>query len=234
MWSATVATLFDGQLDSRPVDNLNGLVQHAEFVCRQAVHLPLGSRLFDRMLDLAFRATPKKEVGLAVTGFGYAILMGTEGVGLYLRRSWAHWFTREALPSYKVVDDVAQAGPTTFVAFVMAPDDVKVELVESKQRRRSAPSLAKAPPSSGRSPRLPHEFLAVAGASGRHDWPFHRSHRVRGEEPGGVPQEARSRRAELSGSSCLATALTTPMVTELRRPSGLPKANTSWPWRTLS
>ena len=58
-----------------------------------ALHLPLSSRLFDRVLDVAFHATPKKEVGLAVTAFGYPILMGTEGVGLYLRRSWARWFT---------------------------------------------------------------------------------------------------------------------------------------------
>jgi uncharacterized membrane protein (DUF2068 family) len=59
----------------------------------QAVHLPLSSRLFDHAYELALRATPKKEVGLAVTAFGYAVLMGTEGVGLYLRRRWARWFT---------------------------------------------------------------------------------------------------------------------------------------------
>ena len=33
----------------------------------QAVHLPLTSGLFDRALSLAFRATPKKEISLAVT-----------------------------------------------------------------------------------------------------------------------------------------------------------------------
>ena len=59
----------------------------------QAVHLPLTSRLFDRVLTLAVRTTPTKEVAIAMTAFGYAILMGTEGVGLYLRRSWARWFT---------------------------------------------------------------------------------------------------------------------------------------------
>ena len=65
----------------------------------QVVHLPLSSRLFDRVLDLAFHATPKKEVGPAMTAFGYAILMGTEGVGLSLRRSWARWFTIGATSS---------------------------------------------------------------------------------------------------------------------------------------
>src|SRR6266568_183980 len=65
----------------------------------QAIHLPLGSRLFDRLVGLALRATPKKEEGLAITAFAYAIIMGTEGVGLYLRRSWARWFTIGATSS---------------------------------------------------------------------------------------------------------------------------------------
>jgi uncharacterized membrane protein (DUF2068 family) len=34
-----------------------------------------------------------KETALAVTAFGAAALMGTEGVGLHLRKSWARWFT---------------------------------------------------------------------------------------------------------------------------------------------
>jgi uncharacterized membrane protein (DUF2068 family) len=59
----------------------------------QAVHLPLTSRLFDRILMLATRMTPTKELAVGLTAFGYAILMGTEGVGLYLRRSWARWLT---------------------------------------------------------------------------------------------------------------------------------------------
>jgi len=65
----------------------------------QAVHLPLTSRVFDRAWTLAVRATPKREVALAVTAFGYAIVMGTEGVGLYLRRRWARWFTIGATSS---------------------------------------------------------------------------------------------------------------------------------------
>src|SRR5262249_12563858 len=65
----------------------------------QAIHLPLTSRLFDRAMTLAVRATPKKEVALAVTAFGYAIVMGTEGIGLYLRRRWARWYTIGATSS---------------------------------------------------------------------------------------------------------------------------------------
>jgi uncharacterized membrane protein (DUF2068 family) len=64
-----------------------------------AVHLPLTSRLVDRALTLAFRATPRKEEALAAAAFGYAILMATEGVGLYLRRRWARWFTIGATSS---------------------------------------------------------------------------------------------------------------------------------------
>ena len=40
---------------------------------------------------------PKKRVSrqttLAITAFGYATLMGTEGVALYMRKPWAPWFT---------------------------------------------------------------------------------------------------------------------------------------------
>jgi len=65
----------------------------------QAVHLPVTSRLFDRMVTLAVRATPKNEAAVAATAFGYAFVLGMEGVGLYLRRSWARWFTIAATSS---------------------------------------------------------------------------------------------------------------------------------------
>ena len=39
---------------------------------------------------------------------------------------------------------------------------------------------------------------------------------------------------ESSGSICLATELTTPMLTESRSPSGLPIANTNSPWCTAT
>jgi hypothetical protein len=37
-----------------------------------------------------------------------------------------------------------------------------------------------------------------------------------------------------SGLICRATELTTPMLTEFSRPSGLPNAITSWPWWSAS
>ena len=40
----------------------------------------------------------------------------------------------EVAPTQHVIDDIAPVNPTTSIAFVMGPDDVKVELLESKQQ----------------------------------------------------------------------------------------------------
>jgi len=58
-----------------------------------AVHLPPTSRLLDRAIAVLSNLTIPKQTTLALTAFGYAILMGTEGVALYLRKPWARWFT---------------------------------------------------------------------------------------------------------------------------------------------
>lgn len=58
-----------------------------------AVHLPLTSRVFARALMFTNGLTPTRQTALAVTAFGYAGLMGTEGTALYLRKSWARWLT---------------------------------------------------------------------------------------------------------------------------------------------
>jgi uncharacterized membrane protein (DUF2068 family) len=57
------------------------------------VHLPLTSRLLNRLLLSASDLTVSRETALAITAFAYAILMGSEGVSLYLRKPWARWFT---------------------------------------------------------------------------------------------------------------------------------------------
>ena len=57
------------------------------------IHLPLTSRLFNRALVFASHLTTRKETALAITAFGYAALMGTEGVALHLRKPWARWLT---------------------------------------------------------------------------------------------------------------------------------------------
>jgi hypothetical protein len=48
------------------------------------VHLRVTSRLFERALMFATNLTVTKETAFAVTAFGAAALMGTEGVGLHL------------------------------------------------------------------------------------------------------------------------------------------------------
>jgi uncharacterized membrane protein (DUF2068 family) len=59
----------------------------------QGVHLPVTSRLFDLLFAFAVNATPQKELTLAITALGYAVVITVEGVGLHLRRGWARWFT---------------------------------------------------------------------------------------------------------------------------------------------
>ncbi len=84
----TLAALGVTLLVVRRTDPIDALVHFA-----LAVHLPLTSRVFARALRFAGNLTVGKETALAVTAFGYAALMGTEGVGLYLRKPWSRWFT---------------------------------------------------------------------------------------------------------------------------------------------
>jgi uncharacterized membrane protein (DUF2068 family) len=88
----------------------------------EAVHLPVTSRVFDRLVTLALRATPKKEIELALTAFAYAVLMGTEGIGLYLRRSWARWFTIGATSSLiplEVYEIAREAHPVRIIVLAL-------------------------------------------------------------------------------------------------------------------
>src|SRR5947209_7337192 len=54
-----------------------------------AIHLPLTSRLLDRAIALLSTLTVSKQTTLAVTAFGYAVLMAAEGVALYFGKPWA-------------------------------------------------------------------------------------------------------------------------------------------------
>ena len=77
-----------------------------------AIHFPLTSRLFQRFTRSAGNLTTTKETALALTAFGYAALVGTEGVALHLRKPWARWFTIVAtsalipLELYEIIRDV--------------------------------------------------------------------------------------------------------------------------------
>jgi uncharacterized membrane protein (DUF2068 family) len=75
-------------LATRQADPIDALFQFA-----LAIHLPVTSRLFERALTLATGLSVARETALGVTALAFAALMGTEGVGLYLRKPWARWFT---------------------------------------------------------------------------------------------------------------------------------------------
>ncbi len=64
-----------------------------------SLHLPLTAPVVGRVLAFVSRLTVSKQAALAVTAFGYAALMGTEGVALYLRKPWARWLTIGATAS---------------------------------------------------------------------------------------------------------------------------------------
>src|SRR5690348_2681055 len=86
--AATLTALGAALLATRHGDPVDLLVRLA-----LGVHLPITSVLFDRAVTLAAGLTIEQQTALAVTAFAYAALMATEGVGLYLRRAWARWFT---------------------------------------------------------------------------------------------------------------------------------------------
>jgi uncharacterized membrane protein (DUF2068 family) len=92
-------------LASRHADPMDLLLKTA-----LAVHLPFTSRVFARAVALVDNLTVAKETALAVTAFGYAGLMGAEGVALHLRKRWARWFTIVATSSLLPVElyEIAQ------------------------------------------------------------------------------------------------------------------------------
>jgi uncharacterized membrane protein (DUF2068 family) len=64
-----------------------------------AVHLPLTSRLLDRVLTFLTNLTVSQQTALAISAFAYALLMSVEGIALYFRHPWARWFTIVATSS---------------------------------------------------------------------------------------------------------------------------------------
>jgi uncharacterized membrane protein (DUF2068 family) len=158
--TATLTTVGVVLLATRQADPVDLVMRLA-----MTVHLPLTSALFDRALRFAMGLTPSRHVALAVTAFGYAALMGTEGVGLYLRRPWARWFTIAATSSlipievYEIIraphaallqrpDWIAQSDPKTGapesaenLADSTAAAQFFVQLVRISGREMRPPSL---------------------------------------------------------------------------------------------
>jgi uncharacterized membrane protein (DUF2068 family) len=86
------------------------------------IHLPLSAELFDRALRFALNLTVRKQIALAIAAFGYALLMGSEGVALYLRKPWARWFTIGATSSLlpiEVYEIVREVHPLRVVVFLV-------------------------------------------------------------------------------------------------------------------
>ena len=92
--TVTLTALGIALLTTRNVDPSDALMRFA-----LAVHLPLTSRAFARALVFTNGLTTTKQTALAMTAFGYAALMGTEGVALYLRKPWARRLTIVATSS---------------------------------------------------------------------------------------------------------------------------------------
>jgi uncharacterized membrane protein (DUF2068 family) len=100
-----------------------------------AIHLPLTSRVFDRALGFALNLSVRKQVALAITAFGYAVLMGSEGAALYLRKPWARWFTIGATGSLlpiEVYEIVREVHPIR-VLVLLANIAIVVYLFERKE-----------------------------------------------------------------------------------------------------
>ena len=86
--AVTLTALGIALLTTRRADPVDLLVRFA-----LAVHIPLTSRLLDRALTFLANLSVSRQTALAITAFGYALLMSVEGVALYFRHPWARWFT---------------------------------------------------------------------------------------------------------------------------------------------
>jgi catechol 2,3-dioxygenase-like lactoylglutathione lyase family enzyme len=118
--------------------------------------------------------------------------------------------TDSVAANVKVTDDIAAASPTTNIAFVLGPDDVKVEFVEDKSqgpdstpphtllrpdehrdasvvredvRRKDASRQSRVRVRAGSAAGRVPELHAVVDADRRHHRPIDRSHRLRDQKP---------------------------------------------------
>lgn len=100
-----------------------------------AIHLPLTSQLFSRLVALASNLTLARETALAITAFAYAILMGSEGIGLHLRKPWARWFTIFATSSLIPIEayEIAREAHVVRVLVLAANLGIVAYLVKRKE-----------------------------------------------------------------------------------------------------
>jgi len=128
--SLGLCTLGITLLATRHADPVDTLFQFA-----LAIHLPVSSRLFDNALAWATGLTVARETALGITALAYSALMGTEGIGLYLRRPWARWFTIIATGSLVPVEiyEIARALRPVRVLVLLANLAIVVYLARRKE-----------------------------------------------------------------------------------------------------
>ena len=128
--AVTLAALGIALLTTRRSDPVDLLVRAA-----LAVHLPLTSRLFERVLAFLADLTITRRTALAISAFAYATLMATEGVALYLRKPWARWFTIIATSSLIPIEvyEIAREVPPIRVLVLVANVAVVVYLFKRKE-----------------------------------------------------------------------------------------------------
>ncbi len=128
--AVTLAALGIALLTTRRSDPVDLLVRAA-----LAVHLPLTSRLFERVLAFLADLTITRRTALAISAFAYATLMATEGVALYLRKPWARWFTIIATSSLLPIEvyEIAREVPPIRVLVLVANVAVVVYLFKRKE-----------------------------------------------------------------------------------------------------
>jgi uncharacterized membrane protein (DUF2068 family) len=81
-----------------------------------------GSRYVNRALETATTITPNKIKGLGVGSFLYAALFLTEGIGLWLERHWAEWFTvivTSSLVPFEIFKLYQHASPIKIVLLIL-------------------------------------------------------------------------------------------------------------------
>jgi uncharacterized membrane protein (DUF2068 family) len=100
------------------------------------INLSSTSTMFYRAVSFATHLTTRRQVALALTAFGYSALLGTEAVGLALRRSWARWFTigmTASLLPFEVYEIIRRPGEPIRIATLVVNIFVLVYLIQRKE-----------------------------------------------------------------------------------------------------
>jgi len=100
------------------------------------VNLSSTSTMFYRAMSFAMHMTTGRQIALAITSFCYAVLLGTEAVGLWLRRSWARWFTigvTASLLPFEIYEIMRRPGEPVRIGTLIVNVAVLIYLVKRKE-----------------------------------------------------------------------------------------------------